>query len=72
MSEKHKTVFRNLNYFEHFLLFISAVTVYLSISVLASKVSIPESISSSALGLKSLQSLQELKSISQLSRKKEV
>ena len=72
MSEKHKTVCRNLNYFEHFLLFISAVTVYLSICVLASKVSIPESISSSALGLKSLQSLQELKSISQLSRKKEV
>ena len=36
MSEKHKKVCRNLNYFEHFLVFAFAVSGCVSISTFAS------------------------------------
>ena len=43
-SEKHKIVCRDLNYFEHYLLFISPVTGCLSISGFVSLISTPVSI----------------------------
>ena len=43
---------RALNYFEYFLLFISAVSGCVSISVFASLLGFPVSITSSAVGLK--------------------
>ena len=52
MSKKHKKVCRPLNYFEHSLVFVSAVTRCDSLSVVASIVGIPASIASSAVGIK--------------------
>ena len=52
MSKKHKKVCRVLNYIEHLLILISAVSGYVSISVFASLVGIPIGITSSAIGLK--------------------
>ena len=46
------TVFRALNYFKSFLIFVSAVSGYVSISAFASLVGVPVGISSFALGLK--------------------
>ena len=71
MIEKHKQVRKALNYFEHFFIFISAVSGCVSISEFASLVGVPVGITSSEIGLKIVQSLQELKGISQISRKKE-
>ena len=70
MSEKHKKVCRDFNYLEHFFLFISIVTKCLSVSSFASLVSISVGIASPAVGLKYVQSLDELKNIRQLSKKK--
>ena len=66
ISEKHKKMCKTLNYFEHFLILISAVGGIASISAFARLIGIPAGITSSAWGL----SLQELKSINQLTRKK--
>ena len=52
MSEKHKNVFRALNYFEHFLAFISAVNGCVSISAFASLIGGPIGVVSFAVGLK--------------------
>ena len=52
MSKKHKKVSRLLSYFEHFLVFISAVSGCVSISACASFVGLPVGIASSAVGLK--------------------
>ena len=52
MSEKHKHVCKTFNYFEHFLIFISAVIGCVSISVFASLIDVCVGITSSALGLK--------------------
>ena len=52
MSEKHKKVRMALNYFEHFVIFISAVSGCVSISPFGSLVGIPVGITSSAVGLK--------------------
>ena len=41
MSKKHKKVCRVLNYTEHLLIVISTITGWVSISALASLVSIP-------------------------------
>ena len=71
MSEKHKKVCRDFNYLEHFFLFISIVTKCLSVSSFASLVSISVGIASPAVGLKYVLSLDELKNIRQLSKKKE-
>ena len=48
MSEKHKNVCRVLNYFEHFLAFVSAVSGCVSVSAFASLVGVFGSIASSA------------------------
>ena len=53
MSEKHKKVCKALNYFQHFLVFISAVGGCFSISAFASLIGdVPIVITSSELGLK--------------------
>ena len=49
MSEKHKKVCRPLNYSEHFLVFVSAVSVSVSIFPVANKVGFPVGIASSAV-----------------------
>ena len=52
MSEKNKKVCRGLNYFQHFLVFISAVSGYVSILAFASLVWVSVGIKSSPVGLK--------------------
>ena len=52
MSKKHKKTCRTLDYLEHSLLFIPAVTGCVSISVLAYLDGIPIGITSSRVGLK--------------------
>ena len=52
MSEKHKKMCQNLNYFENFLVFISAVTGCVSISTFSSLVGVPAEVVSSAVRLK--------------------
>ena len=52
MSEKHKNVCRVLNYFEHFLAFVSAMSGCVSVSAFASLVGVCGSIASSAEGWK--------------------
>ena len=68
MSEKDKNVCSGLNYFEHFLVFVSAFSRCVSISAFASLVGVAVCLASSALGLKI--SRQGLKSISESSRKR--
>ena len=50
MSEKQ--VCKDLNYFEYFLIFISAVSDFISVSAFASLVGVPVGIADSAVGLK--------------------
>ena len=71
MSENHKKVCKALNYFEHIFIFISASSGFVSISLFPSLIGTPVGITSSALELKLVQSLRELKSIHQISRKTE-
>ena len=52
MSEKYKKVCRYLNYVEQFLVFISAASGCVSISVFTSLVAVPVGIVSSAVGSK--------------------
>ena len=52
MSEKHKKVCRTLNYFDHILAFVTAISGYVSVSVLASLLGVPVGIASSAINMK--------------------
>ena len=52
MSKKHKKFCTTLNYIEHFLILVFAITWYVSISAFASLVGIPIGITSSVIGLK--------------------
>ena len=52
MREKHKNVCKPVNYFEHFLVFVSLVSVCASISAFASLVGITVGIASFAVALK--------------------
>ena len=52
MSENHKKVCRALSYFEHFIVFTSAVSGCVSMSASASLVAVPVGIASSAVELK--------------------
>ena len=54
MSKKHENVCRVLNYIDHLLIAICAITGCVSISAFASLVGIPIGITSSAIGLKVL------------------
>ena len=64
LSEKYKKTFKYLNYVQHLLIIILIVTGRVSDSAFASLVCVP--ITSSAIGKTFVQSLQELKSISEL------
>ena len=70
LSEKYKKTFKYLNYVQHLLIIILIVTGRVSDSVFASLVCVPVPvcvpITSSAIGKIFLQSLQGLKSISEL------
>ena len=48
MSKKHQNVCRVLNYFEHFLVFVSVVSAYISACVFVSLVGVSSCIASSA------------------------
>ena len=50
--EEHRKMCMALNYFEHFLIFVCAVSECVSISAFASLLSVPVGITSSALCLK--------------------
>ena len=52
MSKKHQKVCTTLNYIEHFLIFASRITGYISISAFASLLGIPIGITSSEIALK--------------------
>ena len=52
MSKKHKKSCKVLNYIDHLLIVISAITGCVSISSFASLVGVPIGITSSAIGLK--------------------
>ena len=49
MSEKHKKACRSLNYFKHFLVFVSAVSGCVSVSAMASLVGVTLGIASYCL-----------------------
>ena len=51
MNEKHKNVCRCLNYFEKIFVFVFAVSRCVSISAFPSVLSVPASITNSAVGL---------------------
>ena len=70
MTEKHKRVFKALYYFKLFLIFIPAASGCVSIFEFASLTGVPVGTTSFAIGLKIVQSLQKLKSTSEISRKK--
>ena len=70
MSKKHKKKIRSLNYFEHFLLFVSAVIGCFSISAFASLVDVPVGIANSAVGLTIRAGIRKYKSIIKVKRKK--
>ena len=52
ISRKHKKVFTNLNYIEHFLILAPAITGCISISAFASTLGIPIGITNSVIRLK--------------------
>ena len=52
MSEKHKKVCRDVNFLEHFFIFVFAVSGFALISTFSTFVSVPVCITSSATGLK--------------------
>ena len=66
MSKKYKKTCSYLNHVEQLLFLVSTITGSVSISASALLVWVPVGIMSSAVGIKFVQSLQELKSISQL------
>ena len=68
MSREHKIVSKALNYFDHFVPFVSAVSGCVSISAFASLVGVPIGIAISTLQF--LQLLQELKSMNICQEKK--
>ena len=72
MSEKYKKACKYLKYVKHLLILVSTVTGCVSISAFASLVCVPAGITISAAGKKIMQSLQELKSIIQLSGKRRI
>ena len=63
MSEKDKKVCRSSNYFEHFLVFISAVSDCVSICVFASLIEVSVGIASLAVRLPITAAIRKYKSI---------
>ena len=62
ISKKHKMICTTLNYIEHFLVVLSTITGYVSISAFASLIGITMQTESSAIKINIAQKLQELKS----------
>ena len=52
MSEKHEKVCRILNYFKHFLVFVSSVSGFILVSLFPSLIGVSLGIASSAVGIK--------------------
>ena len=50
MSKKHKKIATTLNYIEHFLNLVSAITRFISMSTFTSLIAIPMGITSSTIG----------------------
>ena len=50
MSKKHKKIGTTLNYIEHFLNLVSAITRFISMSTFTSLIAIPMGITSSIIG----------------------
>ena len=63
ISEKHKKVCRDLNYFEHFFIFISTFSGYVSIFAIALLVAVPVGITIFAVGIKITAGIKKDKSI---------
>ena len=59
-----------MKYFEHILAYVSATLDFVSIFEFASLIGVPVGLGSSAVGIKIFEITAELKSISQLARKK--
>ena len=72
MNEKHKKGCRALNYFEHFLISVSAVSGCVSISAFASFAGVPVGIASSAVGLKFFTIIAEIKTYNSIIKKKKM
>ena len=70
MSEKHKKVCLPLNYFKHFLVFISGVSGCVSISTFTSLVGVSVGISSSAVGIKVCEITAGIKKCTSIIKKK--
>ena len=73
MSKKDKNVCRVLSYFEHFLVFISEFSGYVSMSAFTSSVVVPLGITSSAVGIKicaTTAGIKKYKSITKEQKKK--
>ena len=70
MSEKYKKTYKYLDYVEHFLILVSTVSSCVSFSVFASLVAIPVGVTSSAVGIKFVQLLQESKTVKSIMKKK--
>ena len=70
ISKKHKNTRRNLNYFEHFLLFILAASSCVSISAFALSVNISVCVTSSALWLKICATTPEIQKYKWIIKKK--
>ena len=70
MSEKHKTVCRDLNYFEHFIIFDSASSSCVSTSVFASLIGVFVGIASSAVESKVCAITAEIRMYNSIIKKK--
>ena len=70
MSEKHKTVCRDLNYFEHFIIFDSALSSCASTSVFASLIGVFVGIASSAVESKVCAITAEIRMYNSIIKKK--
>ena len=70
MSEKHKTVCRDLNYFEHFIIFDSALSSCVSTSVFASLTGVFVGIASSAVESKVCAITAEIRMYNSIIKKK--
>ena len=71
MTEKYEKTCKYLNYVENFIILVSTVTGWVSISAFASLIFVPVRIKNSALGLNIFAIIEGIKKYSQLSRKKE-
>ena len=70
MSEKHKTVCRDLNYFGHFIIFDSALSSCVSTSVFASLIGVFVGIASSAVESKVCAITAEIRMYNSIIKKK--